>query len=70
MYALGVYNKATEQKKGVRLMTPRQKAHTERISTFLSEDQLERLKQASEKKGLTVSALIRLIIIEYLEKQK
>ncbi len=51
-------------------MTPKQKAHTERISTFLSEEQHKLLKQSAEKKGLTVSALIRLIVLEYLEKDK
>lgn len=47
-------------------MSPKPKAHTERISTFLSAEQHEKLKEEAEKKGLTVSALIRLIILEYL----
>ena len=51
-------------------MTPKAKAHTERISTFLSEEQHKLLKQTAEKKGLTVSALIRLIILEHLEENK
>jgi uncharacterized protein (DUF1778 family) len=51
-------------------MTPKPKAHTERISTFLSKEQHNLLKQSAERKGLTVSALIRLIILEHLEKNK
>lgn len=49
-------------------MSPKPKAHTERISTFLSTEQHEKLKLEAEKKGLTVSALIRLIILEYLDQ--
>lgn len=49
-------------------MSPREKANTERVSTFLSASHLEQLREEAEKKGITVSALIRMVILEHLEK--
>ena len=49
-------------------MSPREKANTERVSTFLSKHHLECLKEEAEKKGVSVSALIRMVILEYLAK--
>lgn len=51
------------------LMSPREKANTERVSTFLSKSHLDALKQDAEAKGINVSALIRMIILEYLAKK-
>lgn len=51
-------------------MSPREKANTERISTFLSEKHLAELKAEAERKGTNVSALIRMIILEYLAQRK
>ncbi|WP_446786820.1 hypothetical protein [Macellibacteroides fermentans] len=51
-------------------MTPKAKQHTKRIATFLTEEQLENLKAIAERKGLTVSALIRVFTLEGIEKNK
>lgn len=51
-------------------MSPKEKINTQRISTFLSEQSLQELKQEAERKGTNVSALIRMIILEYLDKKK
>lgn len=51
-------------------MSPKVKANTERVSTFLSEKHLTQLREEAEKKGTNVSALIRMIIIEYLSDKK
>ncbi len=50
-------------------MSPKAKANTQRVSTFLSVQHLEALKQEAESKGTNVSALIRMIILEYLAKK-
>lgn len=50
-------------------VSPREKANTERVSTFLSTQHLQALKDEAEKKGTNVSALIRMIILEYLAKK-
>lgn len=50
-------------------VSPREKANTERVSTFLSEDHLALLKKEAECKGTNVSALIRMILIEHLAKK-
>ena len=50
-------------------MSPKAKANTERVSTFLSEQHLEALKQEAERKGTNVSALIRMIILEHLAEK-
>lgn len=51
-------------------MSPKPKNNTERISTFLTQEQLEKLKEEAKRKGLTVSALIRLAVLDYIEKQR
>lgn len=50
-------------------MSPKSKAYTERVSTFLSVQQLDALKQEAEQKGTNVSALIRMIILEHLAEK-
>ena len=50
-------------------VSPKEKANTERVSTFLSKAHLDALKQDAETKGTNVSALIRMIILEYLAKK-
>lgn len=42
--------------------------HMERISLFLTEKQIERLKRLSEESGLPVAELIRRAVDEYLDK--
>lgn len=51
-------------------MSPREKANTERVSTFLSERHLAELREEAEEKGTNVSALIRMIILEHLAKKR
>lgn len=47
-------------------MSPRIKQNTERINGFFSEDTVRQLKSESEKRGMTVSSLIRFIVLEWL----
>lgn len=51
-------------------MSPREKANTERVSTFLSERHLSLLRKEAEEKGTNVSALIRMIVLEHLAEKK
>lgn len=51
-------------------MSPRERANTERVSTFLSEKHLAQLRREAEEKGTNVSALIRMIILEHLAAEK
>ncbi len=51
-------------------MAPKEKANPERVSTFLSKDHLEALRHEAKEKGTNVSALIRMIILEYLAKKE
>lgn len=50
-------------------MSPREKKNTERTYVFLPPEVLESLKNEAEEKGLTVSGLIRMIVLEH-EKKK
>lgn len=45
-------------------MSPRQIENTERVSTYISKEQLERLRTKAKEKGMTVSGYIRLLILE------
>ena len=47
------------------LLSPKNKENTERISTFLSPEVLEALKKEALSKGLTVSALMRMVLTEH-----
>ena len=47
-------------------MSPRKKANTERVSTFLSKEDLADLEKEAEEAGMTVSGLIRMIILTHL----
>lgn len=51
-------------------MTPRSSDYPARLSVFLSEKQHEEFMKVAKKKGLTASALIRHLILEYLEKEQ
>lgn len=51
-------------------MSPKEKTNTERVSTFLSVKYLTELREEAERKGINVSALIRMIIIEHLDSKK
>ena len=48
----------------------KKKANTERISTFLPPEALSKLKDEANEKGINVSALIRMIVLEHLAQKK
>lgn len=50
-------------------MSPRQKSNTERINVFFSIETLNKLKEMATEKGTSVSGLIRMIVLEYLNKK-
>jgi macrodomain Ter protein organizer (MatP/YcbG family) len=56
-------------KKGVK-MPRREKPNDKRVSTFMPYEVFEKLKADAQKKGLTVSGLIRMLILEYVNKEK
>ena len=49
-------------------MTPRPKANSERTNDFFSPEVMEQLRALAEKKGTSVSGLIRMIVLEFLIK--
>lgn len=49
---------------------PQEKNNSERINVFFSVDVLKKLKQLANDKGTSVSGLVRMIVLEYLSKQK
>lgn len=51
-------------------MSPRQKANTERTNVFFSPEAMEQLRKTAEKKGTSISGLIRMIVLEYLANEK
>ena len=55
-------------RKAVYCMTPRKKANSERINVFFSPEILERLKRIADRKGISVSGLVRMIVLDKLNK--
>lgn len=51
-------------------MSPRPKANSERTNVFFSPEIMDKLRELAEKKGTSVSGLIRMIVLEYLEEKK
>ena len=49
-------------------MSPKSSQNTERINVFFSPDDLAELKQDAKRRGLTVSALVRMIVLEWMDK--
>lgn len=47
-------------------MSPRKIQNTERINVFLAEETVKELKAEAEQKGMTVSSLVRMIVLEWL----
>jgi macrodomain Ter protein organizer (MatP/YcbG family) len=47
----------------------RPKLNERRASTFVPYSVFDKLKDLAQKKGLTVSSLLRMLILEYLDKQ-
>jgi len=50
-------------------MSPREKSNTERINVFFSSEALQQLKLLAKEKGTSVSGLVRMIVLEYLNKK-
>lgn len=51
-------------------MSPKLKANSERTNVFFSPEVMEELRTLAENKGTSVSGLIRMIVLEYLAKEK
>lgn len=51
-------------------MSPRAKENTERINVFFPAEVLSLLREEARKKGITVSGLVRMIVMEYLSRKK
>ena len=49
-------------------MCPKQKKNTERINVFFSEDDIARIRDEAQLKGTTVSGMVRMIVLEYLNR--
>jgi len=47
---------------------PKDKENTERVSTFLSKEITNKLKEEAEELGLTMSSLMRSILIQHIKK--
>ena len=56
--------------KGSGIMSPKSKVNTERINVFFSAEALERLKDEASEKGMSVSGLVRMIVLEWLKGEK
>lgn len=50
-------------------MTPRTKKNTEKVAIFLPPEALEKLREEADKKGSNVSAVIRMIVLDYVGKK-
>lgn len=51
-------------------MSPKSKENTERINVFFSAETLERLKAEASERGMSVSGLVRMIVLEWLKGEK
>jgi hypothetical protein len=56
--------------KGGVIMSPRQKTNSERTNVFFSPEVMQELRDLATKKGTSVSGLIRMIVLEYLDEKK
>jgi len=45
---------------------PREKSNTERINVFLPKDKLAQIQREADERGMSVSGLVRMIIMEWL----
>ena len=51
-------------------MSPRKKQNSERINVFFSEETVKVLKSESENRGMTVSSLVRMVVLEWLRNER
>ena len=49
-------------------MSPKSPENTERINVFFSSKALKALKDEAQERGIAVSALVRMIVLEWLKK--
>lgn len=49
-------------------MCPKQKKNTERINVFFSQDDIAKIRKEAELKGTTVSGIVRMIVLEHLNR--
>lgn len=49
-------------------MSPKAPENTERINVFFSPEALERLKAEASLRGMSVSGLVRMIVLEWLKR--
>jgi cytidylate kinase len=49
---------------------PKQKNNSERINVFFSPEILARLKRIADRKGISVSGLVRMIVLDKLNKEE
>ena len=50
-------------------MSPRPKANTVRTNVFFTPEVMDQLRQLAERKGTSVSGLIRMIVLDYLAEK-
>lgn len=51
-------------------MSPKSPENSERINVFFSPAVLDRLKAEATERGMTVSGLVRMIVMEWLKGEK
>lgn len=51
-------------------ISPREKRNTQKISIFLSPEHLDSIRKEAEEKGIAVSGLIRMIVIDHLKRNE
>jgi len=51
-------------------MSPKSPENSERINVFFSPAVLDRLKQEAAERGMTVSGLVRMVVMEWLKGGK
>ena len=51
-------------------MSPKSPENSERINVFFSQTVLDRLKREAAERGMTVSGLVRMIVMEWLKGGK
>lgn len=55
--------------KGSETMSPKARENSERINVFFSAESLAQLKAEASARGMSVSGLIRYIVLEWLRKE-
>jgi hypothetical protein len=50
-------------------VSPRPKANSERINVFFAPSVVDQLRELAEQKGMTVSGMVRMIVLDYLAEK-